>query len=210
MDERHAAGRVPRAARRAPRRSRRRERRSVPPTTRTRRPAGRGGTRSGAIEELRALEGLEALDLQRARLERADAAGDDDRVLDEARPARGRDVEAAVVAARDQRAHLLVEVKAGAERLDLLEQPLGQLAAGARPAAPGCRRSACRRTARRTGRRRTAANRRRARLISSRPSSNTWNRPTGPGADDDRVGLDRVVRSAAMRAAIGPRRRRPI
>ena len=83
----------------------------------------------GVLEELRAAEAVEPVDLEPARLERADAAGDDDRLGDEARSGRGGDVEAAVVAARD-RAHLLVEMKAGAERLDLLEQLLGELAAG--------------------------------------------------------------------------------
>ena len=71
------------------------------------------------LEELRAAVAIEAVDLEPARLERADAAGDDDGLGDEARAGRRRDVEAAVVAPRD-RAHLLVEMKARAERLDLL------------------------------------------------------------------------------------------
>src|SRR5437764_665145 len=67
----------------------------------------------GVLEELRAAEGIEAVDLEPARQERADAAGDNDGLGDEVRAGRGGDVEAAVVAARD-RAHLLVEMEAGA------------------------------------------------------------------------------------------------
>ena len=102
---------------------------AVPPTMTTRSPACWCKAR-GVLEQLRAAMAVEAVDLQPARLERADAAGDDHRLGDEALAGRRGDVEAAVVASR-QRVHLLVEMKAGAERLDLLQQPLGQLAPGA-------------------------------------------------------------------------------
>jgi hypothetical protein len=49
-----------------------------------------------AVEQLRVVELLEAVDLQRARLERAHAAGDEDRLGQEARALGGLDEEAAV------------------------------------------------------------------------------------------------------------------
>ena len=82
------------------------------------------------LEELRAAVTVETVDPQPPRLECADAAGDDDRLGEEARAGRGRDIEAAIVA-RVQRADLLLEMKSGVERLDLLGEPLGELAPGA-------------------------------------------------------------------------------
>ncbi len=101
---------------------------AVPPTMTTRLPACSCKV-AACSKSCVPRKAIEAVDLEPARLERADAAGDDDGLGDEARAGRGGDVEAAVVAPAD-RAHLLVEVKAGAERLDLLEQLLGQLAPG--------------------------------------------------------------------------------
>jgi hypothetical protein len=81
----------------------------------------------GMVEQLAALEGVEAGDLQRARHEGADARGQDDGAAVELQAGLRAHVEAAVVAARDV-AHQLVEVEGGGERPDLFEQPLGELA----------------------------------------------------------------------------------
>ena len=124
---------------------------------------------------------LDALDLQRARLERADAAGDEDGLGDRgACSLAGLDVEAAVVALCARRSP---PGRGGRWRLKgaiCLSRLLGQLAAGAHRHRGNRRRSACRDTARCTGRRRSASESMMWALISSSPSSNTWNRPTGP------------------------------
>jgi hypothetical protein len=82
------------------------------------------------VEQLRAVELVEAVDLQQARLEGADAGGDEDGLGQELRAARGLDPEAAVVLLLDH-GDGLAQVEGGAERLDLLEQRVGQLLPGA-------------------------------------------------------------------------------
>ena len=83
-----------------------------------------------AVKELRVAMPLDAFDLQCARLERADAAGDEEGLGNQAGAAIGFDIEAAVVALAHD-AHFLAEVEVGLERRDLLEQALGQFAARA-------------------------------------------------------------------------------
>ncbi|MCY1231998.1 hypothetical protein D9M72_444650 [compost metagenome] len=83
-----------------------------------------------AVEQLLAVELVEALDLQRARLERAHAGSDEDGLGDEAGSERGLDEEAAVFAALND-GDFLAQVEGGLERLDLLEQVVGQFLAGA-------------------------------------------------------------------------------
>ncbi len=89
-----------------------------------------------AMEHLCLVPAIEPFHLQPARLERADAAGDDERLRDEARSGIGGHVEGAV-AAPLQAADLLPEVKADSERCDLLLQALDELA----PRAVGQRRN---------------------------------------------------------------------
>jgi hypothetical protein len=63
-------------------------------------------------------------------LERADAGGDEDGLGDEAGAGRGFDIEPAVFTALHG-GHFLAQVEGRGERLDLLEQVVGQFLAGA-------------------------------------------------------------------------------
>ena len=92
--------------------------------------AGKGGWVAHAVKELFALEGGQPVQLDRARLERAHAGGDEHGARDEARAGAGGDLEAPVVQLA-QHGHRLAQVEGGAERLDLLEQGIGQLLPGA-------------------------------------------------------------------------------
>nr|GEU28069.1 hypothetical protein [Tanacetum cinerariifolium] len=83
------------------------------------------------VVQLRAFEHVDAVDLQRAGLERTDAGGNEDGLGDELGAGRGGDIEAAVVAAGDLD-HFLAQVERRFERFDLLEQVVGQFLAGAR------------------------------------------------------------------------------
>ena len=83
-----------------------------------------------AVEHLGVVEVVEAGHLQRARLERADTAGDDDRLAQQAGAPGGLDKELAVVALLHD-GDFLAEVEGWVERLDLLEQRVGQFLAGA-------------------------------------------------------------------------------
>jgi hypothetical protein len=83
-----------------------------------------------AVEELPLLVPLDPVELEAPRLERAHAGGDEHRAGEEARAAGGLDAEPAVGLLLDH-GHFLAEVEGRMERLDLLEQVVGQLAAGA-------------------------------------------------------------------------------
>ncbi len=80
-----------------------------------------------AIVNGRAFVLLRLRHAQLARLKRADTGRNDHRARVEARAAARLDVETAVLTLHD-RGHFLAEVHAGAERLDLLLQPLDELA----------------------------------------------------------------------------------
>ena len=69
-------------------------------------------------------------DLQRARLERADTAGNEDGLGEEPRALVRLDEETAVVLLLHL-GHLLAEVEGGTERLDLAQQVVRELLAGA-------------------------------------------------------------------------------
>jgi hypothetical protein len=92
--------------------------------------AGEVGRVAHAVKQLPALEGGQPVQLDRARLERAHAGGDEHGARHEARAGAGLDREAPVVLLA-QHGHRLAQVKGGAEGLDLPEQRVGQLPAGA-------------------------------------------------------------------------------
>ena len=92
--------------------------------------AGELGRVLHAIVDLGSLELLEAVHLERARLEGAHAGGDEDRAGEETRAPGGLDEEAPIRLAR-HRGDFLAEVKGGAEGFDLPQQAVGQLLAGA-------------------------------------------------------------------------------
>jgi hypothetical protein len=79
-----------------------------------------------AVEQLGALIPLRVRHEQSPRLERAEAARDDEAAGVEARSCRGHDIESPRALARD-RNHFLAEMEPGMERLDLLHQPVYQL-----------------------------------------------------------------------------------
>ena len=82
------------------------------------------------VLQLRAIELVQAIDLERAGLECAHAGSDEDGLGEEPRALGGFDEEAAIVPLFN-RLDFLPEVEGGAERLDLLEQVVRQFLARA-------------------------------------------------------------------------------